>query len=294
MTTEPGSAGGLNIVGSSAAPLPSLRPGPSVAGVPLINAYFKEILGKMTEGRILNVGAGQASVDYRFRERFRNTAYDTLEISAASNPTYVGDVCAMPHVPSETYDWVLAIAVVEHVRDMPAAVAEMTRVLKPGGRLYLSIPLHNEIHFGDDFADYWRVTPFGMHVLLDANYGIEEMEYWGDSMIDPVSLGVIARKGAPPSNGVSKLYYIEGGLEAIDRYIDGAQPFRWAMPIYRLRMDGIDYIRQVRAWRGNTFSQTGASVTNRDADQLLFRQAAQLEGHLIVTNDDARFERTGM
>ncbi|HVA38733.1 MAG TPA: class I SAM-dependent methyltransferase [Candidatus Dormibacteraeota bacterium] len=269
--------------------LPSLLPGPAVIGQPLFHAYLREILGKRTFGRVLNVGAGTASRQYAYAERLNNAEYHTLEISPATGPTYVGDVRSMPQVPSEHYDWVLAIAVLEHVSDMHAAVEEITRVLKPGGYVYLSIPLHNEIHFGDDFNDYWRVTPFGMHELLDARYGIVDVEYWGESLIDPVSISVIARKGAAPSKGTTYFYRVEGGLETIDRFIDGSAPFMWSLPVYRMKLDGIEYIRQVRAWRAQYFTQTGASLTNKDADHVLFAQGSVLEGHLTVTNDGAEY-----
>ena len=277
------------IAGLTHRKLPSLLPGPHVIGQPLVNAYLKEILGKRTFGDVLNVGAGAASVQYQYASRLNNSSYSSLEISAATNPTYVGDVCSMPAVPSERFDWVMAVAVLEHVKDMQAAVREITRVLKPGGFVYISIPLHNEIHFGDDFEDYWRVTPFGFHEMLDPAFGIVDMEYWGASVIDPVALAVIARKGDPPSKGTSKLYYIEGGLDTIDRFIDGASPFRWTMPVYRMKIDGIDYIRQVRNWRVQYFLQTHASMAGPDCDRTLFTQASTLEGYLMITNDDAEF-----
>lgn len=273
--------------------LPSLMPGPAVAGQPLFHAYLQEVLGKKTYGRVLNIGAGTVSQQYQYAQRLNSTEYHSLEISGATNPTYVGDVRNMPQVPSESYDWVIAIAVLEHVSDMRAAMDEITRVVKPGGYVYLSIPLHNEIHFGSDFNDYWRVTPFGMRELLGTRYGILEYEYWGDSVIDPVSISVLARKGeAPGTKATSYLYYVDGGLETIDRFIDGSQPFRWSLPVYRLKLDGIDYIRHVREYRSQFFMQTKSSITNRTADQALFGQASDLQGYILIENAGSEFVKT--
>ena len=45
-----------------------------------------------------------------------------------------GDACALPF-EKETFDAAVAIQVYEYVHDMPAALAEAFRVLRPGGRL---------------------------------------------------------------------------------------------------------------------------------------------------------------
>src|SRR5512143_1682249 len=42
--------------------------------------------------------------------------------------------------PGETFDLILSHEVIEHVRDDRAAVMEMVRVLKPGGRITLFCP----------------------------------------------------------------------------------------------------------------------------------------------------------
>lgn len=272
--------------------LPVLYPGPAVVGQPLFHAYLQEVLGKKTSGRVLNVGAGIVSKQYEYPRRVNNSEYHSLEISADTRPTYVGDVRHMPQVPSEYYDWVIAIAVLEHLDDMPAAMNEITRVLKPGGFVYLSIPLHNPIHFDRSFNDYWRVTPFGMRTLIGNRYGITEYEYWGDSIIDPVSISIIAQKGAnPAAPATTYFFFVDGGVETIDRFIDGSAPFRWSMPFYKLRSDGLEYVLQVRDFRSRFFMQTGISLTNQQADRMLFNQAAELQGHIVMENNGSALIR---
>jgi ubiquinone/menaquinone biosynthesis C-methylase UbiE len=48
---------------------------------------------------------------------------------------WVGDVTQIP-VPDETYDAVFDFGIIHHVPEWPRAVAEVARVLKPGGRFY--------------------------------------------------------------------------------------------------------------------------------------------------------------
>jgi SAM-dependent methyltransferase len=50
-----------------------------------------------------------------------------------------GDVCAIPF-PDSSFDLVLATDIIEHVDDDQRAVAEMKRVLAPGGSLLISVP----------------------------------------------------------------------------------------------------------------------------------------------------------
>ncbi|HLH72701.1 MAG TPA: class I SAM-dependent methyltransferase [Chloroflexota bacterium] len=265
----------------------ALLPGTSFLGSVLVNAYVREILGKRTYGRILNIGAGIQSRIYRYDLRLKNTEYHTVETSADSHPTYVCDARNMPEVPSEYYDWVLALAVLEHVNDMQAVVREIARVLKPGGYVYLSVPFHNELHFTRSYGDYWRVSPFGFHELLDANFSFQEVEYWGDCVIDPVSIGVVARKEQPRSVGVSRLYYIEGGLNSAHRLVSGDLPLSWTIPIWGLRIDGLDYCLQVQEYRADVFSRTGRSLTLREADQALFHQVAHALGSIVISNDES-------
>ena len=50
-----------------------------------------------------------------------------------------GSVCEMPF-PDETFDVVLATDVIEHVDDHRLAVAEISRVLVPGGKVLVTVP----------------------------------------------------------------------------------------------------------------------------------------------------------
>jgi arsenite methyltransferase len=61
--------------------------------------------------------------------RRRDTAPGSAEISLTS-----GDACTLPF-PDARFDAAVATQVYEYVSDMPAALAEAHRVLRPGGRL---------------------------------------------------------------------------------------------------------------------------------------------------------------
>jgi SAM-dependent methyltransferase len=54
-------------------------------------------------------------------------------------PVRFGDICALP-LEDGTFDLVLATDVIEHVDDDGKALEEIRRVLRPGGRLLLTVP----------------------------------------------------------------------------------------------------------------------------------------------------------
>ncbi|WP_067169248.1 class I SAM-dependent methyltransferase [Microtetraspora niveoalba] len=57
----------------------------------------------------------------------------------ASGDTVVGDALAMPF-PDASFDRVIAAEVLEHIPDDMAAMREIVRVLKPGGRAAITVP----------------------------------------------------------------------------------------------------------------------------------------------------------
>ena len=82
--------------------------------------------------RKLNLGAG-----YDNRPGYLN-----VDAQAFHSPDLVGDVRALPELPSGFYDEIVAQDVLEHLvrADVPVALVEWRRLLAPGGRLWLRVP----------------------------------------------------------------------------------------------------------------------------------------------------------
>jgi SAM-dependent methyltransferase len=64
----------------------------------------------------------------------------------------------------ETFDAVVAIAVLEHVADPQRVVEEMTRVLKSDGLVYSAVPFLQHVHLGAQ--DFTRYTLLGHRRLF--------------------------------------------------------------------------------------------------------------------------------
>ncbi|MHC4958492.1 MAG: class I SAM-dependent methyltransferase [Planctomycetota bacterium] len=80
------------------------------------------------------------SLTRRFR-RMRNLRFVGLDIARRGDScTLLGDVTAMP-LGDDTVDAALCIHTLEHVEDDRRAIAELYRVLRPGGWSVVSVPL---------------------------------------------------------------------------------------------------------------------------------------------------------
>jgi SAM-dependent methyltransferase len=99
------------------------------------------------DARVLDVGAGTgANLRMLRASRFtRVTGLDdsdeAIRLCAAKGLGFVrkGDIRAMPFADA-SFDLVLATDVIEHVDDDGQAVAEIARVLVPGGRALITVP----------------------------------------------------------------------------------------------------------------------------------------------------------
>lgn len=104
--------------------------------------------------RVIDVGCSVGSIEALFRQRHpdrtRDTQIEGVDISSeairraaslglANCQFRVYDGVALPH-PSGQFDLAIAIEVIEHVEDKVRFIAEIRRVLRPGGRLFLTTP----------------------------------------------------------------------------------------------------------------------------------------------------------
>jgi SAM-dependent methyltransferase len=84
------------------------------------------------------------------------SATAVAKLRSAGGLAQVGTAAALPFVDG-AFDLVCALDVVEHTEDDEVAMDELARVLKPGGHLLLSVPLHPSGWTSfDDFVGHGR------------------------------------------------------------------------------------------------------------------------------------------
>jgi SAM-dependent methyltransferase len=120
---------------------------------------------------ILDVGDGMRG--HRDALVGRAESLDLNDLEAGDEklwrPDILGDVCQpFPDWMHARYDAVIALAILEHVYDPPAAMENFRKALKPGGRLFLYVPWMWRYHAPKTlvFQDYQRLSRDGMAYLL--------------------------------------------------------------------------------------------------------------------------------
>ena len=109
------------------------------------------------DGRVLDVGCG----DRPYAELFP----DAVGFDVPGNPhaDLHGAIDAIP-VEDASFDVVLCLQVLEHVPDPAAAIRELHRVVRPGGRVLLTT--HGVYPFHPNPDDLWRWTHQGLERLF--------------------------------------------------------------------------------------------------------------------------------
>jgi SAM-dependent methyltransferase len=131
-------------------------------------------IGPSSEQTWLDVGCGERP----YSSLFSAASYIGLDVEASGRPgamkrqdvTYDGE--RLP-VRSGSVDGVLCTQVLEHVGRPESFVSELARVLRPGGRMVLSVPLFWQEHEAP--YDFFRYTSYGVRALLD-RHGFEVIE----------------------------------------------------------------------------------------------------------------------
>lgn len=121
---------------------------------------------------VLDAGAGEQP----YRHHFGHCVYEAADFQAVkkdyAESTYVCDLARIP-VQDGRFDAVIFSQVMEHLPEPGAVLAELNRVLKPGGVLFYSGPLWFEEH--EKPYDFYRYTRFALHHLFErAGFTLEE------------------------------------------------------------------------------------------------------------------------
>lgn len=113
----------------------------------------------------LNVGCGGTDLHPRMMR---------VDVDPAASPDYLSAADKLPFADN-TFSVAVSQEVLEHLREPQDALAELARVVRPGGLLYLQTPFIIGYHAAP--ADYWRFTNEGLEVMLQgAGLVVEVLE----------------------------------------------------------------------------------------------------------------------
>ena len=172
---------------------------PRIYHVQLILEHFGDLRGK----RVLDVGCGKGRFARVLAERFPESgivAFDLAEAMLRYVPAGIspcaGSMTALPF-QEESFDCAYATESLEHAVDIDSAVAELCRVVKPGGRI--AIIDKNVEQWGRLQTPEWE-TWFGRKQLEDLlgkhcrRVSSRPVSYWEDVAPDGLFLAWLAEK----------------------------------------------------------------------------------------------------
>ena len=141
----------------------------------ILDRHLARVAREHARGRLLDVGCGEKP--YRALLAPFVTEHVGLDHVDTQHPRDAIDLYGYAGaIPAEamSYDTVLSTAVLEHVEEPASAIAEMHRVLRPGGVVILTAPLFWQVH--EVPRDFYRFTEYGLRYLFEkAGFTILEL-----------------------------------------------------------------------------------------------------------------------
>jgi len=155
----------------------------------------RELGSERRDRRVLDVGCGTGTM-LGYLERYGQAEGIDADEQAVSFCRARGldrvqhvDNGSLPF-PDETFDLVTALDVIEHIDDDAGVVRELHRVLRPDGRLLVSVPAYPWM-WGpqDDISHHKRryVAKELRQVLEDADLALQRLTYFNTVLFPPIA-----------------------------------------------------------------------------------------------------------
>jgi SAM-dependent methyltransferase len=171
-----------------------------------IRSYLERAARKhWLEGMVLEIGSGRESfcrdvfVKYSPSMQFLRSELSSGGYGQSHSPDgnagydLYCDVTRLG-VRDGCLDGIICSEVLEHVPDYPAALCEVARVLRSGGRFLITSPFLYPLHGP---VDFWRFTPQALRQLLDPWFEIKDLSlapFQHGTLTFPVNIGVLAER----------------------------------------------------------------------------------------------------
>jgi SAM-dependent methyltransferase len=128
-------------------------------------AYLKHWIPKV-EGPVLEIGSKDYGSTSSFRDFYAGSEYVGLDMAEGKGVDVIVDLCkGVGTLRENHFDLGICCSVLEHVEKPWLFAANLTRLIRPGGRLYMSVPWVWRYHAYPD--DYFRFSHRGVISLFE-------------------------------------------------------------------------------------------------------------------------------
>ncbi len=166
----------------------------------LINGLIVDFLrasGKRyARGVLADIGCGKKP----YRALFAPYVERHVGVDIKQNETNDVDVLGSAyetHLDSAAYDTILCTEVLEHLEEPNRAIAEMRRLLRPGGHVILTVPFFWHIHEAP--RDFYRYSEYGLrHLFESGGFEIVELRPLTGFVVTFTQLGIYYVRTAFP------------------------------------------------------------------------------------------------
>ncbi|WP_414584601.1 methyltransferase domain-containing protein [Scytonema sp. PCC 10023] len=154
---------------------------------------YEKIIGQHARGLLLDLGCGNVPLYGIYKDQVVDNICVDWGNTLHKNPylDYEFDLNSTIPFESEKFDTILLTDVLEHIAKPELLMNEMTRLLKPNGKIILTVPFFYWLH--EQPHDYFRYTEFALRMFCKTNdLAVIELEPYGGAL--EVVLDIIAKQ----------------------------------------------------------------------------------------------------
>ena len=183
------------------------RPGELAAGsilaAGLVAHWYRQRLQRYARGRLLELGAGKLPLYGLYRPHVDEVLYSDWQ-NSLHGQDFIDFTCNLEErvpMPDASVDTVVMSDVLEHLFLPKLALAEVHRVLRPGGHALINVPFMYWIH--EEPNDYHRYTQYALKRMAEeAGFGIEVLDpIGGEFYVIADALGKLLQRFGAPGQG---------------------------------------------------------------------------------------------
>lgn len=128
---------------------------------------------KYIKGWVLDIGGKKVSKRGDYKPPLKKVKkWEYLNIDKSTKPDYLCSAESIP-IQSDSIDTILICELLEHIKNPEKVLGESVRILKPHGKIIISMPFLFPIHA--DPYDYQRFTASKLRIVLEG-LGIKILE----------------------------------------------------------------------------------------------------------------------